>query len=109
MKGLVRFLLARLDDETREAQRLLRGGEGDPDNAALVARRRADLSAKRTAIGELQRQIAFRDLPHQRPVRVQALQKLREMTKPYADHRGYQAEWAFIATSERQQPRPHRV
>jgi hypothetical protein len=92
--GLVRFLLARLDDDTAETRKLLRSHAQDPDIARLAARRGADVDAKRQVIGALQQQLALRDLPHEQPVRTQAIGMLRALARPYADHPGYRSEWA---------------
>jgi hypothetical protein len=96
---LVRFLLARLDDDDREIKKLQKAANGSADGPATAAtfpsidRLTADSAAKREIVGVLQRLLVLRDLPSERPVREGAMEVLRRLAMPYEDHKGYRAEW----------------
>jgi hypothetical protein len=105
---LVRFLLARLDDDEREIKKLQKAGVGAsvsaPANGSSngsanrpsfpsVHRLSADSAAKREIVGVLQRLLVLRDLPSERPVREGAAEVLRRLAMPYEDHAGYRTEW----------------
>lgn len=89
---LVRFILARLDDDDREIKKLLKAG-ANGSSFPPVDRLSADSAAKREIIGVMQRLIALRDLPSERPVREGAAEVLRRMALPYEKHAGYRPEW----------------
>jgi hypothetical protein len=108
---LVRFLLARLDDDEREIKKMQKATNGSvngPTNGAANGARHGsvngapfpslnrlsvDSAAKREIVGVLQRLLVLRDLPAERPVRDGALEVLRRLAMPYEDHAGYRAEW----------------
>ena len=90
---LVRFLLARLDDDEREIKKLQKraAGNGAANGSSFpsVGRLSADSAAKREIVGVLQRLLVLRDLPSERPVREGAAEALRRLAAPYEDHAGY--------------------
>ena len=89
---LVRFILARLDDDEREIKKLRKAGVNG-SSFPSTHRLSADSAAKREIVGVLQRLLVLRDLPSERPVRDGATEVLRRMALPYDDHAGYRAEW----------------
>jgi hypothetical protein len=97
---LVRFLLARIDDDAAAAKRQARAaGAGKPLATGPCApdRIRADCEAKRQVIGTLQQQLVLRDQPFEKAIRHQAVYMLRALATPYADHVAYRKEWALSA------------
>lgn len=93
-QDLVRFLLARVDDDDSELKRLARRrAESDEDGVRSLARLQADLLAKRKLIGALQHLLVLRDQPFEKAIRDQATQMLRMMALPYDWHGAYRAEW----------------
>lgn len=92
---LVRFLLARVDEDASYVKRLTRGKASDP--AADPTRLRAECEAKRQVIGTLQQQLVLRDQPFEKLIRHQAVHMLRALALPYADHAAYRKEWALSA------------
>jgi hypothetical protein len=105
---LVRFLLARLDEDEREIKKLQKAAIGTSVSASAngrtngstngssfpsVHRLSADSAAKREIVGVLQRLLVLRDLPSERPVREGAAEVLRRLAMPYEDHAGYRTEW----------------
>ena len=93
---LVRFLLARLDDDEREIKKLQQAnGSANGSGASFpsVDRLSVDSAAKREIVGVLQRLLVLRDLPSERPVREGAAEVLRRLAMPYEDHAGYRPEW----------------
>lgn len=96
---LVRFLLDRLDDDDSELRKLARsesraGAESERVTGLRGADRlRAEIIAKRHVIGDLQQLVVLRDQPSEKAVRDAALQALRALSAPYADHRAYRSEW----------------
>ena len=95
---LVRFLLARLDDDRSELGALRRtaGPVADGphrDGVQSVDRRRVELVAKRRMIASLQQLITLRDLPAEKFVRDEAMTILRALALPYAEHRSYRSHW----------------
>jgi hypothetical protein len=90
---LVRFLLARVDEDEsvlkRMRKRLDRGGDG----IASIDRMQADVAARRKLVGCLQQLLVLRDQPCEKPVRDQANQMLRVLAAPYNQHHGYRLEW----------------
>ena len=97
MTGLVRFIVARLDDEssalTRESRN--RARRPDPDHTAseLLHHRRAENESKRVVLAQAQHLLVLRDQPAEQPVRVAAGEILQAMAAVYADHRSYRSEW----------------
>ena len=97
---LVRFLLARIEDDAAQAKRYGReAANGKTLAPALCSpeRIRAECEAKRQVIGTLQQQLVLRDQPFEKAIRNQAIYMLRAMATPYADHVGYRKEWALSA------------
>jgi hypothetical protein len=95
--GLVRFLLARINDDEQELHRRVKAGVGGyPSNERVLA----ECSAKRDVIGIMQRILILRDLPMERPVRDGAREVLRRLAAVYEDHDSYRSEW---------RPKPGRV
>jgi hypothetical protein len=110
---LVRFLLARLDDDEREIKKMQKATNGSVNGATngaangngagngsakgapfpSLSRLSVDSAAKREIVGVLQRLLVLRDLPSERPVRDGAVEVLRRLAMPYEDHAGYRAEW----------------
>jgi anti-sigma factor ChrR (cupin superfamily) len=93
---LIRFLLARVDDDVAELKRLARqqanGGE-TVDGVRAIVRLQAEAASKRRMIGALQQLLVLRDQPLEKTVRDQATQMLRVLAMPYDGHPGYRAEW----------------
>lgn len=91
---LVRFLIARVDDDVAELRRLARrDGGGDADSVRSVARLQADVAAKRRLIGSLQQLLVLRDQPFEKSIRYQAAQMLRVLASSYEWHASYRPEW----------------
>jgi hypothetical protein len=88
---LVRFLLARLDEDTADVKRLAHtdGAAG----ARSIEWLRKDVSAKRKVIGTLQQLLVLRDQPFEKAIRDSALHMLRLLALPYEQHPDYRAEW----------------
>lgn len=100
VREVVRFLLARLEDDLALAKRLSRLPEGTRASLPGYAspdRIRADVEAKRNVIGALQQQILLRDQPDEQDVRGQAVRMLLQLTGPYTGHRTYRAQWSRTA------------
>ena len=87
---LVRFLLARLDEDDAALKARRRAGN---DSTATMERLRADLQAKRQIIGAAQQLLLLRDQPSEKPVRDGASLILRYLAFPYADHPSFRGEW----------------
>ena len=97
---LVRFLLARIEDDAAQAKRHNRDvANGKSPAPALCSpdRIRAECEAKRQVIGTLQQLLVLRDQPFEKAIRHQAIYMLRALAIPYADHVGYRKEWALSA------------
>ena len=99
LAGLIRFLIARIDEDDEELRRLRRKlvrGDGSDDGTGVrsLERLQAECAAKRNVIGYCQRLLVLRDLPAERPVRDAASHVLRALAAPYHDHAGYQSDWA---------------
>jgi hypothetical protein len=90
---LVRFLLARVDEDESVLKRMRKRAVPDGDGIASVGRLQADAAAKRKLIGCVQQLLALRDQPCEKPVRDQANQMLRVLAVPYHAHTGYRPEW----------------
>jgi hypothetical protein len=90
---LVRFLLARFDEDDEKLRRYSRHS-GPPDDGLLsVDRLRAEALARRRIIGSVQQLLVLRDQPCEKPVRDGAAQVLRWLAAPYAHHAGFRSEW----------------
>jgi hypothetical protein len=94
---LVRFLLARFDEDDENLKRHSRGA--GPDGLFSADRLRAEALARRRIVGAVQQLLVLRDQPCEKPVRDGAVQVLRSLAAPYADHAGFRSEW-------RTSPRP---
>jgi len=90
---LVRFLLARIDEDEAELKRLVRRGVDADEPVRSVSRLQADAVSKRRLIGSLQQLLVLRDQPSEKAVRDQATQMLRVMAVPYDAHLDYRHEW----------------
>jgi hypothetical protein len=93
---LIRFLLARVDDDVAELKRLVRQQAGRPDTTEgvrAIARLQAEAATKRRMIGALQQLLVLRDQPLEKTVRDQATQMLRVLAMPYDGHPAYRPEW----------------
>lgn len=91
---VVRFVLARLDDEEAVIRRRARSLRGQDDSRlADLEHRRADCLARRQVTGAVQQLLVLRDLPREKPVREHATRILLSLASPYADHKAYRAEW----------------
>jgi hypothetical protein len=91
---LVRFLLARVDDEEIVLRKLARRHRGDESaQTELIDRQRSDIIAKRQVLGHVQQLLVLRDQPNEKTVRDTATQILRSMAMPYAEHASYRDEW----------------
>jgi hypothetical protein len=90
---LVRFLLARVDEDESELKRLSRGDGAVSGGLRSAARLHAELGAKRRLIGSLQQLVVLRDQPAERAIRHQAGQMLRFLALPYEQHPAYRSEW----------------
>jgi hypothetical protein len=93
-RELVRFLLARVDEDDAELKRLARQRtEPFPAGVLSLARLQSDVAAKRRLIGALQQLLVLRDQPFEKAIRDQALQMLRVLATPYGGHAAYRPEW----------------
>ncbi len=90
-QDLVRFLLARLDEDAADVKRLTHAGIDT--GARSVDWLRADVAAKRKVIGALQQLMVLRDQPFEKSVRDSALHMLRLLALPYEQHDKYRSEW----------------
>jgi hypothetical protein len=103
MNDLVRFLLARIDDDEAIARKLTRerarNGKTVATGALSPERLRAECVAKRELIGTLQQLFVLRDQPLEKPVRDAAAHMLHSLALPYADHAGYRETWSKAAAS----------
>lgn len=97
---LVRFLLARIEDDTTDVKKHNRAtASGKPTAPSLSSpdRIRAEAEAKRQVIGTLQQQLVLRDQPFEKAIRHQATYMLRALATPYSEHPAYRKEWALSA------------
>jgi len=101
--GLIRFLLARIDEDDAELTRRTRAMSHDvpglrpdrrwrPDLDSLE-RLKAESASRRQIIGTVQQLLVLRDQPCEKPVRDAAAQVLRALAVPYADRVGFRSEW----------------
>jgi hypothetical protein len=88
---LVRFVLARVEDDEAALKRRARAhADGE---AETLDRLRAETVAKRRIVGTVQQLIVLRDQPCEKPVRDGAVQILRALAAPYAGHSAFRSEW----------------
>ena len=90
---LVRFLLARLDEDDEKLKRYARDSAGPGDGMIAADRLRAEALARRRIIGSVQQLLVLRDQPCEKPVRDVAAQVLRWLAAPYSHHAGFRSEW----------------
>ncbi len=93
---LVRFLVARVDDEDdalRKLARRIRTDHASSGDGPSVDDLRKGVIAKRQVIGHVQQLLVLRDQPNEKAVRDLATQILRSMAMPYGDHLTYREEW----------------
>lgn len=101
---LVRFLLARVDDDDDVLKRMARQQARAPHSSGApgvqsIERLRAECLAKRRIIGSVQQLLVLRDQPSEKPIRDAAAQILRSLVAPYADHASFRSEWRIAARS----------
>jgi len=89
---LVRFLLARFDEDDEQLKRCARPG-ATPSVPFPVERLRSEALARRRVLGALQQLLVLRDQPSEKPVRDGAVQALRSLAAPYSTHNGFRSEW----------------
>jgi hypothetical protein len=95
---LVRFLLARVDEDDAKL-RLLRRHQGratghvDEGGLGSLDRLRAECEAKRGVIGCAQQLLVLRDQPAEKPVRDAAVHLLYALAAPYRTHTAFRSEW----------------
>jgi hypothetical protein len=93
---LIRFLLARVDDDVTELKKLAKHAPVDDRADAgvrSIGRLQAEAATKRRLIGALQQLLILRDQPLEKTVRDQAGQMLRVLALPYDKHTAYRSEW----------------
>jgi hypothetical protein len=90
---LVRFLLARFDEDDDQLKRCARDAVAPIPGPLSLERLRSEALARRRVVGSMQQLLVLRDQPSEKPVRDAAAQALRAMAAPYATHRGFRAEW----------------
>jgi hypothetical protein len=96
---LIRFLLARVDDDDEQLRRLRRhrsrsAGQPDAlDDLRSLDRLRAECDAKRGVIGCAQQLLVLRDQPAEKPVRDAAVHMLYALAAPYRSHTAFRSEW----------------
>ena len=90
---LVRFVLARVEDDEAALKRRARAHVDGGNEAEALDRLRAETVAKRRIVGTVQQLIVLRDQPCEKPVRDGAVQILRALAAPYAGHSAFRSEW----------------
>ena len=93
---LVRFVLARLDDEEADMRRRVRGLRGRDDaesDTEVIEHLRAETLARRQITGAVQQLLVLRDLPNEKAVRDIAASILRSLATPYAEHPSFREHW----------------
>jgi hypothetical protein len=92
---LVRFLLARIDDEEQALRKLVRRTHqtGNTNRDVSFGRARSEVIAKRQVLGQIQHLLVLRDLPSEKSVRDLATNVLQSMAEPYAGHVQYRSAW----------------
>lgn len=81
---LVRFVLDRLNDDSKAVRRLAKAGVDRPGIASL-RRRAIEIDVAREIVGVVQRMAVLRDLPAEQPVRDGALEVLQALAAPYLE------------------------
>ena len=92
---LVRFLLARVDEDEKSLRVLVRRTHraGDLAHEPAFTRAHSDLIAKRQVLGHIQHLLILRDLPGEKPVRDLAVDMLQSMAAPYTRHVQFRGLW----------------
>jgi hypothetical protein len=92
---LIRFVLARVDEDEAALKRLARSEADLVDDGGLrsISRLRAEAAAKRRLLGSLQQLLVLRDQPAEKMVREHAAQMLRTLAMPYEAHSAFRGEW----------------
>ena len=96
---LLRFLVARVEEDDEELSKLHRhqirstAQVLDLDGIRSIDRQRAELDAKRHVIGQAQHLLVLRDLPNEKAVRDAATRMLCALAEPYRDHYAFRPEW----------------
>lgn len=94
--ALVRFVLARLDEDNSTLRKRSRVTVPADDRTADSADRlAAECTAKRCSVAAIQRLLVLRDLPNEQVVRHEAAILLRALALPYAEHPTYRREWSM--------------
>ena len=96
VSDLVRFVLARLDDEEADMRRRVRALRGRDDTQAaseIIEHLRSETLARRQIVGAVQQLLILRDLPNEKAVRDVAASILRSLATPYADHASFRDHW----------------
>lgn len=101
---LVRFLIARVDEDDTQLRRLHRDvargtSPADPANGGRdtirdVDRLRAECEAKRDVIAYAQQLLVLRDQPAEKAVRDTAMRMLLALATPYRAHSAFRTEWS---------------
>jgi hypothetical protein len=92
-QDLVRFLLARIEEDESELKKIARRHDDGDVGVRALARLQADAASKRRLIGSMQQLLVLRDQPSEKAVRDQATQMLRVLAVPYDHHADYRREW----------------
>jgi hypothetical protein len=92
---LVRFVLARIDDEEQVLRKVVRRTHkaGDHEQDPAFIRARSEIITKRQVLGHVQHLLVLRDLPSEKVVRDLSAGVLQAMARPYADHVQYRPIW----------------
>jgi hypothetical protein len=103
MTDLVRFLIARVDDDDTALKHESRDrARGKAQTVAVprsgydlrsLDRLRAENAAKREVIAAAQHLLVLRDQPAEKPVRDGAATILQAMAGAYAEHPSFRSEW----------------
>lgn len=90
---LVRFLLARFDEDDDRLKRYSREGAPPVTGPVPLDRLRSEALARRRIVGAMQQLLVLRDQPSERPVREAAAHALRALAAPYSAHTAFRSEW----------------
>jgi hypothetical protein len=90
---LVRFLLARFDEDDEVLKRWSRDGSVPAESPVSLDRLRSEALARRRIVGSVQQLYVLRDQPCEKPVRDGAVHILRALAAPYSHHAGFRSEW----------------
>lgn len=90
---LVRFLLARFDEDDEQLKRWSRDGSMPDGSLMSMDRLRSEALARRRIVGSVQQLLVLRDQPCEKPVRDGAVQVLRSLAAPYSRHSAFRSEW----------------